>query len=232
VTEDRVVESGAAALGISLSPAQLAALSRYLDLVVEWSGRLRLTGARTRDEAARILVVGGLDVLPFLPETGVVADLGSGAGVPGILAAVLRPLARIVLVDASRKKAGFLEIAVRALGLTNAEVVCARAEALGRAPAHRARYDVVTARALADLRVLAEYALPLLRVGGIGVFPKGRTASNELTAAARALKILGATAGAFAPVPGSAPAVIVVTKRSPTPDDYPRRAGVAERNPM
>jgi len=232
VTEDRVVESGAAALGISLSPAQLAALSRYLDLVVEWSGRLRLTGARARDEAARILVVGGLDVLPFLPETGVVADLGSGAGVPGILAAILRPLARIVLVDASRKKAGFLEIAVRELGLSNAEVVCARAEALGREPGHRARYDVVTARALADLRVLAEYALPLLRVGGIGVFPKGRAASGELAAAARALEILGGAAGAFAPVPGGGPTVIVVTKLSPTPDDYPRRAGLAERSPM
>ena len=157
----------------------------------EWSGRLRLTGARTRGEAARILVVGGLDIVPFLPETGVVADLGSGAGVPGILAAILRPLVRITLVEASRKKAGFLEIAVRELALKNADVVCARAEAIGREPAHRARYDVVTARALADLRVLAEYALPLLRVGGIGVFPKGPAAAAEVAAAARVLDVLG-----------------------------------------
>ena len=206
MTEDRVVESGAAALGISLSPAQLAALSRYLDLVVEWSGRLRLTGARTRDEAARILVVGGLDVIPFLPETGVVADLGSGAGVPGILAAILRPLARIVLVEASRKKAGFLEIAVRELALSNADVVCARAEALGREPAHRARYDVVTARALADLRVLAEYALPLLRVGGIGVFPKGPGGGRERSPRPRGHStILGGSGDACRPFPAAAP---------------------------
>jgi len=91
---------------------------------------------------------------------------------------------------------------------------------------------VVTARALADLRVLAEYALPLLRVGGIGVFPKGRAAASELAAAAGVLEILGGAAGAFAPIPGAGPTVIVVTKLSPTPDDYPRRAGLAERNPM
>ena len=108
----------------------------------------------------------------------------------------------MILVDASRKKAGFLEIAVRELALSNVEVVCARAEALGRAPAHRDGYDVVTARALADLRVLAEYALPLLRLGGVGIFPKGRAALGELAAAARALDLLGGTGDAASPVAG------------------------------
>lgn len=232
MTEDRIVESGATPLGISLSPLQRATFSRYLDLIVEWNGRLRLTGARTRDEAARVLVAAGLDAVPFVPETGAVVDLGSGAGVPGILIAVLRPRARVILVDASRKKAGFLEIAVRELALSNVEVVCARAEALGREPAHRASYDVVTARALADLRVLAEYALPLLRLGGVGIFPKGRAALGELAAAVRALDLLGGTGDTASPVAGGAPTVIVVRKVSPTPEDYPRRAGLAERNPL
>ena len=91
MTEDRIVESGATTLGISLSSLQRATLSRYLDLIVEWYDRLRLTGARTRDEAARVLVAAGLDAVPFVPETGAVVDIGSGAGVPGFLIAVLRP---------------------------------------------------------------------------------------------------------------------------------------------
>jgi 16S rRNA (guanine527-N7)-methyltransferase len=232
VTDDRIVESGAAALGISVSSAQRAAFLRYLDLILEWNGRLRLTGARTREEAARILIAGGLDAVPFLQDADDIVDLGSGAGIPGILAAVLRPRARVVLVDASRKKAGFLEIAVRELALSNVEVVCARAESLGRDAAQRARYDAVTARALADLRVLVEYALPLLRLGGIGVFPKGRTARGELAGAARALELLGGSAEVLAPVPGGEPGIVVVRKAAHTPDEYPRRAGLAERSPL
>ena len=230
MAEDRIIESGARALGIALLPHQRAALGRYLDLVLRWSGRLRLTGARTRDAAARVLVVDGLDAVPFLPEAGAIADLGSGAGVPGILAAVLRPPAHVVLVEPSHKKAGFLEIAVRELALPNVEVVCARAEALGRSPAHRGRYDAVTARALAGLPVLVEYALPLLRVGGLGVFPKGRTAFAEVDSAARVLGLLRGEARLEPSGRGQGRTVILVRKLAPTPEKYPRRVGVAQRS--
>ena len=178
-----------------------------------------------------MLVADGLDVLPALPAVGAIADLGSGAGIPGILIALLRPRARVVLVEASRKKAGFLGIAVRELGLANAEVACARAEQLGRDSAHRDRYDAVTARAVADLRVLAEYALPLLRVGGIAVFPKGASVSRELAAAAHALAVLGGAAAVRAGSSRSS-SIVLVRKISATPAEYPRRPGIAERRPI
>lgn len=179
-----------------------------------------------------MLVADGLDVLPALPAAGAIADLGSGAGIPGILIALLHPSARVVLVEASRKKAGFLGIAVRELGLANVEVACARAEQLGRDPAHRDRYDAVTARAVADLRVLAEYALPLLRVGGIAVFPKGASASRELAAAAHALAVLGGVAAVRATEFSRSSSIVVVRKAFATPAEYPRRPGLAERRPI
>jgi 16S rRNA (guanine527-N7)-methyltransferase len=221
-----ILQSGGAALGIDLAPAQYALLERYVGLVLSWRDRLNLTGAQTEAEAARVLVVDALACLPHLPDQGTVVDLGSGSGTPGVPIAVARPAVRVLLVEASRKKAGFLGVVLRALGLANVDVVQGRAEALGRMPAHRERYDAATARAVAALPVLAEFALPLVRVGGLAVFPKGSHADEEMSAAAGALRLLGGAAEA------RASGLIVVRKLAPTPSPYPRRPGVPGRRPL
>ena len=228
-----LLDAGAAGSGSAISGAQDLLLQRYLALVTQWSTRLRLTGVRTPAERARVLIQETLAVLPCLPIRGMLIDLGSGAGVPGIPLAVVRPEVHVVLVEASRSKAGFLQVAVRELALENAEVVHGRAEALGHDPRHRERYDVVTARALAPLRVLVEYALPLLTIGGVGVFPKGRAAAEEVSAASRALRLLGGEADVrmVASDHEQSP-VIVVRKVAPTPSEYPRRPGVPSRRPL
>lgn len=223
--------SAAAELGLMLSPEQKIRLDRYLALVDEWRPRVQLTGARSADTAA-VLVAGAFCVLPFVPDAGRLVDLGSGAGVPGIPIAVIRPGLRVVLADAARKKAAFLEIAARDLALDNVDVLHARAEDLGRDPAHRERYDVVTARALAPVRVLAEYALPLLRLGGDAVLPKGRGAVDEVRAAARAIHILGGEGVVHPPRAGFCSPVVILRKIAPTPAVYPRRAGVSVRRPL
>lgn len=228
----RILESGAAEIGFPLSLAQQRLLERYVALIVEWSQRLRLTGMHTPTDVAHILVLGALDVLPFLPEAGSVLDLGSGAGVPGIPVAVMRPGARVVLVEAARRKAAFLELAVRDLGLANVAVLNVRAEALGRVPEHREQYEVVTARAVAPLRVLAEYALPLLRIGGVGVFPKGAGAADEAAAAAHVLRLLGGRAETQPSSFRHAWTTVLVWKVAPTPLEYPRRPGVPSRRPL
>jgi 16S rRNA (guanine527-N7)-methyltransferase len=227
----RILEAAGSASGVS--GAQDLLLQRYLALVTQWSTRLRLTGVRTPAERARVLIRETLAVLPCLPVRGMLIDLGSGAGIPGIPLAVVRPEVHVVLVDASRNKAGFLQVAVRELALENAEVVHGRAEVLGHDPRHRERYDVVTARALAPLRVLAEYALPLLKVGGAGVFPKGRSVEQEVAAASRSLRILGGEADVrmVASAEQTSP-VIFVRKITSTPSAYPRRPGVPSRHPL
>ena len=200
-------------------------------LVDEWRPRVRLTGVRS-PRAVATLVAGALCALPFVPESGALADLGSGGGVPGIPIAVLRPRLHVVLVEAAEKKAAFLDVAVRGLGLANVDVVAVRSEDLGRDAAHRARYDTVTARALAPVRVLVEYALPLLKVGGAAVLPKGRGAADEVRAAARALEYLGGEAVVYAAPAAFCSPIVVVRKTTPTPDGYPRRTGVPERRPL
>src|SRR5690348_16353522 len=126
-----MISAAVAELGLTISPDQQTLFDRYLALVQEWRPRVQLTGVESAETAA-VLVAGAFCVLPFAPESGHLADLGSGAGVPGIAIAVLRPGLRVVLADAARKKAAFLEIAARELGLDNIGVVQARAEDLGR----------------------------------------------------------------------------------------------------
>ncbi len=227
-----ILASGAAELGLPLSPQQISLLEHHLSLIAGWSGRLRLTGAGTPEAAAEVLVLQTLPMLRYLPAEGAIIDLGSGAGVPGVTVAVTRPRARVVLVEPSQKRAGFLEIVLRELRLGNAEVVGRRAEQLGRDPRHRGRYDAATARALASVRVLAEYALPLLRLEGVAVFPKGRSAGAEVQAAAAALRVLGGTAEVHPPESSRVSPMVVVRKVAPTPEAYPRRPGASGRRPL
>lgn len=209
-----------------LPSAQGAALERYVQLVLRWRARLNLTAADTEEEAARVLVGEALESLPYLPDRGMIVDVGSGSGTPGIPIAVVRPRTRVVLVEASRRKAGFLEVVLRELGLRNADVVCARAEALGRSAAHRERYDAATARAVAPLSALVELVLPLVAIGGVAVLPRGPSAREALRRAADAVRVLGGAGEVHAG------GLVVVRKLGATPPEYPRRTGVPARRPL
>jgi 16S rRNA (guanine527-N7)-methyltransferase len=124
---------------------------------------------------------------------------------------------------------------VQDLGLEGVNVLSARAEDLGRAPATRERYDLVTARAVAELRVLAEYGLPLLRVGGRMLAPKGAAAHAEVTAAARAIALLGGELLAVESIdiPGlDSHALVRIAKVRPTDPRSPRPAGVPRQKPL
>lgn len=227
----RSLEASASEWGVELSPLDISRLLRYVELVARWRQKLRLSGPAELDELAQTLLVGSLCIIPFLPDRGTLVDIGSGSGTPGVIAAVVRPSLHVVLVDASRKKAGFLQVLSRELGLENVEIVNARVEDLGRDAARREQYDVATARAVAETRILVEYALPLLRLGGVAIFPKGRSGPGEVASAERALRTLGGEARLVAS-PTGREFVILVRKVAPTPSQYPRRPGVPSRHPL
>jgi 16S rRNA (guanine527-N7)-methyltransferase len=172
----------------------------------------------------------GLEV-PAVGEAARIADLGSGAGLPGLVLAIARPEAEVVLVESVGKKCAWLERTVTALGLENARVVCARAEELEEDP-----FDVVTARALASLSVLCEYAAPLLRAGGSLVAWKGAVDAREDANGLHAANVLGLEreeVRAVEPYPGSQRRTLhVFRKVSPTPEGYPRRPGMAAKRPL
>jgi len=173
-----------------------------------------------------------LDFLPPGPQR--LVDVGSGGGLPGLPLRLARPELSLTLVEANRRKAAFLVQAVARLGLDGVEVLAARAEDAAREPGHREAYDVATARALAPMPVLAELCLPFLRVGGRLLAMKSG-AVEEALAAEPAIKRLGGRLLAVTPAASAARSlgqVVVVEKVSPTPPEYPRRAGVPGRRPL
>jgi 16S rRNA (guanine527-N7)-methyltransferase len=235
---------GAHDLGLELTAKHLAAFELYRRELQAWNQRMNLTAI---DDTEGILVRHFLDslscVLAFRqPEAGRSAagarliDIGAGAGFPGIPLKIVCPTIQLTLVEATAKKAGFLEHLQAQLELDGVTVINARAEELGQDPAHRERYDWAVARAVAEMSVLAEYLLPLVHVGGHCLAQKGEKAAAEATAAESAINLLGGRLIKLVPVElrGLAETrfLVLVNKVAPTPAKYPRRPGMPSKRPI
>jgi 16S rRNA (guanine527-N7)-methyltransferase len=160
-------------------------------------------------------------------------DIGSGAGLPGLPLAIALPATRFTLLESAARKCAFLERAAAACGLSNVTVAHARAEA---SPDGLGRHDLVTARALGPLPVVAEYAAPLLRVGGTLVAWRGRRDAEAEAAAARAAEALGLSGPEIVPVQPYEGArhrhLYLMSKLVETPRGFPRRPGMALKRPL
>lgn len=166
-------------------------VSRFAAMLRE-QGELRgLLGPREQSRLWERHLLNSAAVVQHLPRTGVITDVGSGAGLPGIVVAAMLPEAEIVLIDPMERRTQWLEEVVAELDLSNVRVVRARAEELDGA----LEADAVTARAVAAMDKLARWCLPLLRDGGTLVALKGRSAGDELEKAKYVLRKLGGDAG-------------------------------------
>lgn len=225
-----------AAWGIPLSPQQHAQFATYARELVAWNAHTNLTSIT---DPAGIRVRHFLDSLVcarFVADPPQrIADVGTGAGFPGLPLKILWQDAALTLIESIGKKTAFLHHIVSQLALTDVTILNARAELPGQQPAHREQYDLVVARAVAALPVLLEYCLPLARVGGRVLLPKGADVQPEVQAAEHALVRLGGTLVAVAPV--KLPdlelrTMIVINKTAPTPAHYPRGVGIPARRPL
>lgn len=235
--EERI-RSGAATLSIAIDEDALVKLRRYYDMLVEWNSKFNLTRITGEDDAADKHLLDSLAVLR-LPSAGAwrrVADVGSGAGFPGIPLKIVRPELEVTLVEATAKKVSFLEAVVAELGLGGVRAYHARGEEFGRKPEFRERFDLVTARAVARLNSLAEYCLPLAKVGGQFVAYKGPEGADELSEGARACGLLGGGAALTEDfeLPGGSGrrTLIVIEKVRPTPAEYPRPTAQIAKRPL
>jgi 16S rRNA (guanine527-N7)-methyltransferase len=194
-----------------------------------------ITSVRDRSDAVAVHVGDSLSALALeaVRSARHVVDLGSGAGFPGLVLAIALPRARVSLVESVTRKGRFLARAADALGLQNTTVVTDRAESWS---AGRGRHDLATARAVAALPVLLEYAAPLLAREGALVAWKGRRLTSEETdarAAAEALAMSAPVAYAVEPTPRAAHRTLYVsTKVGSTPNRFPRRPGMARKRPL
>jgi 16S rRNA (guanine527-N7)-methyltransferase len=163
------------------------------------------------------------------------ADLGSGAGLPGLPLAVAYRATSFTLIDSQRRRVDWVAATVARLDLANVTVVHARLEDYGRGPA-RQSFDVATARALGPLPVVAELGLPLLKVGGQLLIPRGRPGRDELEQAATACTQLGGRMDGVIPNPASpidrVGFVVIMAKIAATSPRFPRRSGVPARTPL
>ena len=224
----------AEALGVVFEGDELDRFGRYLALLLGANARMNLTSITDPDEMWTRHILDSLTLMAVLseaPEGGRIADIGSGGGAPGIPLAIAMPHLRFTLIEATGKKASFLREASAALGCANVEVVADRAETLGQDREHwRESFDVVTARAVGRVAVVAELCAPLAKVGGLIALIKGERAEEELDEARQALHALHLSYAGIVPTPTGR--IVVLEKARKTPRVYPRRPGEPKRAPL
>jgi 16S rRNA (guanine527-N7)-methyltransferase len=227
-----------ALIGIRLSAAQLSVFEQYERTLLEWNTRFNLTAIRDPEEVRIKHFLDSLTCLIAMRDTPMdrVIDVGSGAGFPGIPLKIICPAMHLTLVESVGKKAGFLRDTIKILGLENVNIVQERAETLGQMSIYREHYDWAVGRAVAVMTVLAEYLLPLVKVGGKILAMKGENGPAEAHAADHAMRLMGGHLRQLIPV--TLPTVveerylIVVDKVAATPESYPRRIGVPSKKPL
>ena len=216
--------------------ARLEAFARFL------CGYREANVIGTRDLRGVVLdhVLDSLSCFLFEPlgEARSLVDVGSGGGLPGIPITIVEPALRTTLVEATTKKARFLHRAVENLSLEGVRVTNARVEQVARTEVHRGAYDIATVRAVGRVAVVAEYCVPLLRVGGHVVSMKGRLEDEEMGEGERAAAELGARVSDHIWVPRlpelekKERTLVILEKVEETPEKYPRNVGVPAKKPL
>lgn len=253
----KLLQAGACELGAELNREQLSAFSLYMNELLRWNQRANLTAITAPDEIQTKHFLDSLTCLLAFPGSkspqeaiskgrlierlnrgaGLSCiDVGAGAGFPGLPLKICLPEIRLTLVDSVGKKTNFLSHMARLLKLEGVRVINARSEDLAHQPEERESYDVVVARALSKLVVLAELCIPFCRVGGRVIAPKKGNIGEEMKDAQYAVKRLGGIY--YDPIPIQLSLLegerylVPIEKVSATPGRYPRRAGLPAKRPL
>jgi len=227
-----------AAHGVTIGARQLEQFDRYYQLLVEWNERMNLTGITEREAVfeKHFYDSAALSFVVDMSSIRTLADIGSGAGFPSLPLKICFPHLKVTIVDSLNKRIQFLQHVVSELGLTDVLCVHGRAEDIARQPAHRDRYDLVTARAVARLAALNELCLPFVRSGGQFAAMKGTNPDEEVREAGRSLRELKGKVREVSamklPIEQSERHVVLIDKLAATPRAYPRKAGTPVKQPL
>ena len=235
---EKLVRAAQELFNVHITGRQVMSLITYEKELLEWNQKFNLTAIR---DSESIRTKHFLDSFSCVlawnanPPASLI-DAGTGAGFPGLALKILYPNLKLTVVDSVGKKAMFCQHIVGTLGLSEVSVIQARAEDLGHNKNHREAYDWAVARAVANLNVLSEYLLPLVKVNGTMLAQKGETARAEAKSAKKAMKLLGGELRELIPV--NLPDVeddrylVLVDKVAATPEKYPRKAGMPAKQAL
>lgn len=221
---------------VKLDETALKRFEIYGKLLVEWNEKINLTAIT---DAEGVTIKHFLDSLTIfscadIPKGAKVIDVGTGAGFPGLAMLIARPDLKMTLMDSTKKRLMVIENILDNVGLT-ADVVHSRAEDAGQNKAYREQYEFSTARAVTNLRDLAEYCLPFVEIGGSFIPMKSAKAQEEMTEAKKAIHILGGQIvkyDTFDLLDCGERTIINIKKISPTPAKYPRPSAKIAKNPI
>jgi 16S rRNA (guanine527-N7)-methyltransferase len=235
---EKLVHDAQTLFNVHITGRQVMALITYEKELIEWNQKFNLTAIRDIESIRTKHFLDSFScVLAWKasPPNHLI-DIGTGAGFPGIPIKILYPGLKLTLVESVGKKAMFCQHMVRVLGLEQVNVIQARAEDLGQKTEYRERYDWAVARAVANLNVLSEYLIPLVKVGGMTLAQKGESGPAEAQSAEKAMELLGGKLKQLIPVnlPGVVEDryLVVIEKVAATPPKYPRKPGIPMKQPL
>jgi 16S rRNA (guanine527-N7)-methyltransferase len=235
---EQLVQDAQSLFGIHLTDQQISLLIQYEKELLEWNQKFNLTAIR---DVESIRTKHFLDSFSCVlawktsPPNKLI-DIGTGAGFPGLPLKIIYPNLKLNLVESVGKKAKFCQHMVDILGLDDVDVIQTRAEDIGQDSKHREQYDWAVARAVANLNVLSEYLLPLVKVGGSMLAQKGESGPAEAQSAEQAMKLLGGRLREVIPVKlpdvTEARYLVIIKKVAATPPKYPRKPGIPAKQPL
>lgn len=219
-----------------LNSKQINDFNEYAKMIVEWNKIINLTSITDLDEIHLKHFIDSLTISKYIKNGDNVVDVGTGAGFPGIPLKIYDNSIKVTLVDSLNKRIKFLENVIDTLKLSNIVAVHARAEDIGRDNKYRENFDIATSRAVANLSVLVEYLLPLVKVGGKCVCMKGPNIEDEVLNSKNAIKLLGGEIEKIdnfqLPNSDIRRNIIVIKKIKKCDKKYPRRPGEPLKKPL
>lgn len=232
--EKEIIKNGKK-IGLDIAEKESKNLYKYMLLMLEWNENVNLTAITEEKEIIYKHFIDSLSVNKYLTNKEKIMDIGTGAGFPGIPLKIFNEDLNFILVDSLNKRINFLEEVKNELNLNKLELVHARAEELAKNKNYRENMDIVVSRAVARLRILAEYMLPFVKKNGICICMKGPNIEEEIEESKKSLEILGGKIEKIEHIilPGDLERnIILIRKIKETPSRYPRKAGTPVKQPL
>lgn len=232
----KIMNEYASEIDIVFNDKQIEQFYKYMNLLLEWNEKINLTAITEKKDVILKHFIDSLTISKYIEENSTLVDIGTGAGFPGIPIKIYRPDVKVTLVDSLNKRINFLNEIISELELKDINTIHSRVEEFGKNKRYREQFDIVTARAVANLTVLSEYLLPLTKIDGKCICMKGSEIQEEFNDSKNAIRILGGQIENIykfnLPKSDILRNIVIIKKVKNTPNKYPRKPGTPSKEPI